>query len=143
MKDLTTFWTGEEQQRKQVNLFNRDPLFSLTKVTLAFLRQGPSNSKICIGIKSANSSFKSEVTLVLVVNVWFYTGTYLWFLSMYFRGCQKKQILAKKKNNGQKEEELCTMVESVVEFKVLSLMQTSIPYFLNQYLTKFTVVFIW
>ena len=97
LKDLATFWTGEEQQRKQVNLFNRDPLFSLTKVTLAFLRQGPSNSKICIAIKSANSSSKSEVTLLLVVNVWFYTGTYLWFLSMYFRGCQKKQILAKKK----------------------------------------------
>jgi hypothetical protein len=48
LKDLATFWMGEEQQRKQVNLFNRDPLFFLTKVTLAFLRQGPSNSKIWI-----------------------------------------------------------------------------------------------
>ena len=48
LKDLATFWMGEEQQRKQVKLFNRDPLFFLTKVTLAFLKQGPSNSKIWI-----------------------------------------------------------------------------------------------
>ena len=60
-----------------------------------------------------------------------------------FQGLPEKTNPSKEKNNGQKEEELCTMVESVVEFKVLSLMQTSIPYFLNQYLTKFTVVFIW